>query len=168
MKLLSDNKDTEYGRRFRFGELQSVADFRREHPLTTFKHYAPYVERLIESGEPNLLTAAAISRIGVTSGTSGTASKLPVVPEQRAIFFFQGITVIFDVISRNFGDFQSSMQRTLKIFYTPTPRFTKSGLVIGPNSSAPADSKALLKLYTTPPACYEVTINDANIDYNRS
>ena len=155
--LLRDNATTEYGRRYGFGsEIATVDQFTRRHPLTTFPHYKEYLTRAAEQGELSLLTAEPISRIGVTSGTSGTPATLPVVPSQRSIFFLQGISIVFDRIAQNFPSFQSSMQRTLKIFFTTTPRTTPSGLPIGPNSSAPADSKRLLDLYTTPADAYQV------------
>merc|ERR1712086_6091 len=156
-ELIKENAQTEYGQRFGFGSrICTAEDFQREHPLTTFPHYADYMQRAADGGELTLLTKQPISRIGVTSGTSGRPANLPVVPEQRKIFFLQGITVVFDRVASLFPDFQHSMQRTLKLFFSPTPRSTPGGLPIGPNSSAPKDSQKLLQLYTTPSAAYDV------------
>ena len=57
MKLISDNKDTEYGRKYHFDQIKSVEDFKRLVPLTTYDDYAPYIERMVEKGEKNLITA---------------------------------------------------------------------------------------------------------------
>ena len=157
MKYITANKDTSYGKAWGFDEVKNTDDFRRSHPLTRYDHYEAYIRRVADRGEANVLTAEPVSRLGLTSGTSGRPHELPVVPQQRSVFFRQGIMVVFDTIRRHFPEFQrESIQRTLKLFYTPTPRLTKSGLTTGPNSSAPQDSKRLLQLYSTPPLCYEV------------
>lgn len=44
------------------------------------------------------------------------------------------------------------LQKTLKIFYTPRWRKSEGGLPIGPNSSSPTSTKAVLNLYSTPKA----------------
>jgi hypothetical protein len=166
LKLLKDHEGTEYGQAHQFGELKTVADFRSCHPLTRYDHYAPWMERIYKDPDAKcLLSKQPISRIGLTSGTSGNPAMLPVVPEQRLIFFTQGIACVFDTISIAFPAFQSSMQRTLKLFYTPLQRTTPSGLPIGPNSSAPGDSKKLLQLYTTPPACYDFGLSEPECLY---
>ena len=172
--ILDENKGTEYGARFGFGEMIGTGEevseaFRSCHPLTTYPHYKQYIDRMAQSGagpeERSLLTAEPVSRLGVTSGTSGQPSMLPVVPAQRSIFFIQGITVVFDTISQCFPSFQSSMQRTLKLFFAPPTRTMPSGLPYGPNSSAPADNKSLLQLYTTPPAAYDSRVSETDSLY---
>ena len=154
-ELLAANANTVYGQEHRFAELKDLDGFREQHPLTRSAHYQSFIER-IANGEQNVLTKDPVTRLGMTSGTSGNVNVLPVVAAQRNIFFFQGITTVFDVIARQFPGFNSSMQRTLKIFFTPIPRSAPCGLPMGPNSSAPGDSKGLLQLYTTPPAAYDI------------
>merc|ERR1711871_303818 len=180
--LLDDNKDTEYGKRHGFAEMLSEpaatepkegdrdaveTAFVNSHPLTKYPDYADYVGRMAsgDDSDRTLLTKEPVSRLGVTSGTSGQASMLPVVHTQRRIFFEAGITVVFDVVARCFPAFQSSMQRTLKLFFSTPARQTPSGLPYGPNSSAPEDSKRLLQLYTTPPPAYDSRVSEPDALY---
>lgn len=94
-RLLRDSAKTEYGLRFNFARLlqagvSTTDEFRSGHPLTRFEHYSPYVQRMVtDPAARSLLTTEPVSRLGVTSGTSGSANMLPVVPEQRKIFFLQ-------------------------------------------------------------------------------
>ena len=36
MKILEDNKDTEYGRRYGFGEIKTVEEYQKRVPLITY------------------------------------------------------------------------------------------------------------------------------------
>ncbi|MBQ3627359.1 MAG: GH3 auxin-responsive promoter family protein [Synergistaceae bacterium] len=54
---MSDSKDTEYVRKYNFAGIKSVEDFKRMVPFTTYDDYEPYITRMIENGEKNLLTA---------------------------------------------------------------------------------------------------------------
>ena len=57
MKLMEDNKDTEYGKRYHFDEVRSVEDYKRLVPLSGYDDYAPYIERMVDKREKNLITA---------------------------------------------------------------------------------------------------------------
>ena len=64
---LEANKATEYGRDHHFDSILAaddvVATFRKEHPLTTYEHFAPYVERVAQ-GEPNGVCPALAAKLG--------------------------------------------------------------------------------------------------------
>ncbi len=80
-RILRANAGTEFGREHGVGSVRSVGDFRRRVPVRTSDEVAPWIER-VAGGEPNVLTAAPVTRFGVTSGSSA-ASKL--VPYTRAL-----------------------------------------------------------------------------------
>jgi len=69
--------------------------------------------------------------------------------------FWQGVTVCLDAMSRAFPA-TNSLQKTLKLFYSPLFRQSEAGIPIGPNSSTPASSRHMLHLYTTPAPVYQV------------
>lgn len=84
--LLSDNKNTEYGKKYKFGEIKSVAAYKKCVPLTTYDDYESYIDRMTEHGERNLLTSYPIAYYASTSGTSGSPKKIPVTEQGLSIF----------------------------------------------------------------------------------
>lgn len=78
MRLLNDNKDTEYGRKYGFADISSVEEFQERVPLTTFDDYAGYVYRMTEEGETGLISAYNIAHYAKTSGTMGNPKRIPV------------------------------------------------------------------------------------------
>lgn len=86
MKILSDNKDTEYGKKYHFDEIKSYEDYKERIPLTTYDEYAPYIERMVEKGERNLITAYPIVQYAETSGSVGVPKKIPVTDRSMKIY----------------------------------------------------------------------------------
>lgn len=78
MRMLDDNKDTEYGRKYGFADIKSVVEFQERVPLTTFDDYAGYVYRMTEGGESGLISAYNIAHYAKTSGTMGNPKRIPV------------------------------------------------------------------------------------------
>ena len=54
MRIVRDNQDTEYGRKYHFDQIHSVEDYKRLVPLSSYDDYAPYIERMIKKREKNL------------------------------------------------------------------------------------------------------------------
>lgn len=77
MKVLDQNKDTEYGRKYDFASIRSVEEFQKRVPLTTYDDYAEYIIRMTDDGEENLICAAPIHHYNKTSGTMGTPKRIP-------------------------------------------------------------------------------------------
>lgn len=46
MKILKDNKDTEYGRKYGFADIHSVREFQEKVPVSVFDDYADYILRM--------------------------------------------------------------------------------------------------------------------------
>lgn len=78
MRMLDDNKDTEYGRKYGFADIKSVAEFQERVPLTTFDDYAGYVYRMTEGSESGLISSYNIAHYAKTSGTMGNPKRIPV------------------------------------------------------------------------------------------
>ncbi len=77
MAILDNQKDTEYGQLYKFSEIKSREEFVKRHPLTTYPHYADYVERMA-NGEENILTKDKVVFFGLSSGTTGKNKMYPV------------------------------------------------------------------------------------------
>ena len=90
--LIRDNKDTEYGKKYHFDQIHSVEDFKRLVPMTTYDDYAPYIERMVEKGEKNLITTYPIVQYAETSGSVGVPKKIPVSDRSMNIYTKYTIT----------------------------------------------------------------------------
>ncbi|KAM4623475.1 GH3 domain-containing protein [Polymixia lowei] len=155
LKRLRKNADTCYGKRYDFSSVKDSGTFRARHPVTTYEHYRELIER-ISVGEDKVIIAEKPLILAMTSGTSGASAMLLSTKDTSTEFFLQGVAVCLDAMRRAFPA-SESLQRTTKLFYTPTFRQSEAGIPIGPNSSTPASSSGyMLNLYTTPAPAFQV------------
>ncbi len=78
VSICQANKDTEYGKKYHFDEVKSYEDYKRLVPLSDYDDYQPYIERMIENNEKDLITSSPIKYYAITSGSSGKKKRLPV------------------------------------------------------------------------------------------
>ncbi|HWI61045.1 MAG TPA: GH3 auxin-responsive promoter family protein [Symbiobacteriaceae bacterium] len=76
-QILAVNGNTVWGREH---GLTGPGAF-RDHPVTTYADYAPYIERMAQ-GEPGVLTGDPVTYFAVTSGTTGPQKLIPVTRRQ--------------------------------------------------------------------------------------
>jgi len=86
MELLDANKDTEYGKKYGFADITSVEEYQQRVPVTEYEDYAPYIDRMANSGEENLITAEKPVWYNKTSGTVGTPKMIPYSQRMRDYF----------------------------------------------------------------------------------
>lgn len=86
LKIINDNKDTEYGRKYRFAEVRNIDDYRKLVPLSTFDNYAEMVYRELEKGESNLHSVYGVSQYNKSSGTMGNPKKIPMSSTSMDLF----------------------------------------------------------------------------------
>lgn len=92
MQIVRDNKDTEYGKKYHFDQIHSIEDYKRLVPLSTYDDYAPYIERMVDKGEKNLITTYPIVQYAETSGSIGVPKKIPVSRQSMEIYTKYTIT----------------------------------------------------------------------------
>lgn len=80
-RLLKDNANTEYGKKYGFGEITTLEEFKARVPFSTYDDYAPYIERMIDNDEKDLITAYPIVHYAVSSGSVGVPKRIPVSRE---------------------------------------------------------------------------------------
>ena len=83
MRLIRENADTEYGRKYGFCGIRSYEDYAGKVPLSTYEDYEPYIEEMLCCGRKNLITADEVVYYAHTSGTSGASKMIPCT--QRAL-----------------------------------------------------------------------------------
>jgi len=83
LEYLSKNRDTEYGKKYHFSEVRSIADYRMLVPMSDSESVFPYVEKIV-NGVRNVLTKDKVIFFGLTSGTTGKPKFIPVTKFSRA------------------------------------------------------------------------------------
>lgn len=77
MKILEDNKDTEYGKKYDFESIKTIKDYQNKVPITTYDDYADYIYRMTEKEEKNLITNYEVDHYAKSSGTMGNPKRIP-------------------------------------------------------------------------------------------
>lgn len=75
-KIIKNNKNSEFGKAHRFGEIRSIEDFRANVPVSGYEDYAEQLER-VKKGEENVLTSSKVLGFSRTSGSSGVPKYIP-------------------------------------------------------------------------------------------
>lgn len=71
--LLFAYQNTELGRTYKIGEINSIDGFQSRIPVLPYSSYEPYTER-IAKGEQNILTSEAVVYLNLTSGSTSKKS----------------------------------------------------------------------------------------------
>lgn len=89
-RLVSDARDTEWGKQYDFKSIHSYEDFKERFPIQDYETLKPYIERVMK-GEANVLWPGEIVWFAKSSGTTNDKSKfIPVSYETLEECHFQG------------------------------------------------------------------------------
>lgn len=104
MELLQENKDTEYGKKYGFGEIQSIEEYQEKVPVTEYDHYSEYIENMSNNSERNLLSVDDPVWYNKTSGTVGVPKRIPYTPKTRDWFNRYSLGYQQGFLLKNLGD----------------------------------------------------------------
>lgn len=100
-KLINRAKDTEWGRKYKYGEISSIGQFQDRVPLQDYDSVKEYIYRL-RKGEENLLWPGEIRWFAKSSGTTSDKSKfIPVSKEALEECHFRGGKDIMAIYTNN-------------------------------------------------------------------
>lgn len=86
LQWLKENRDTEFGRKYGFAEMNSVSKYRETVPLSAYEDYARAIERVI-GGAQNVLTAREAVYFCLSSGTVGDEKYIPLTDSDLEIHY---------------------------------------------------------------------------------
>lgn len=86
MRILKDNAHTEYGRKYGFGEIKSADEFRQKVPFSDYDVYEPYIRRMVQDHDKDLITAYSVIQYAETSGSVGVQKKIPVTDRSMDVY----------------------------------------------------------------------------------
>ncbi|MCR4688145.1 MAG: GH3 auxin-responsive promoter family protein [Saccharofermentans sp.] len=154
MRLICDNKDTEYGKRYHFDQIKTIDEYKKSVPLSTYDDYAPYIERMTEKGEKNLITTYPIVQYAETSGSVGVPKKIPVSKFSMDIYTnntITRVTALADAWCKKNKGHKLPVGRGFNQLETVNRRLP-DGTPLGNISGAAAESyKKLFPYYLTSP-----------------
>lgn len=75
-KIISTNKNTNFGKNFGFNKIETISDFQSSIPITTYEDYMPYIEE-IKRGKDNILTKDKVLLLEPTSGSTSASKYIP-------------------------------------------------------------------------------------------
>lgn len=136
MKLLDDNKDTEYGKKYDFAGIKTIEDYQKKVPVVVYDNLAPYLERMME-GEKNLLTAYNYNHFNETSGTVGAPKVVPMTDEQSGVFAKYNNLLMYGIMRDKLDP--TWMEGRGFCTSSGNCRTLKSGLTVGEASAKMAD-----------------------------
>ena len=99
-RILETNRNSEYGRRYHFDEIKSVEDYRRTVPLSSFSDYEPYVVRMIDGGEENLITSLPVVGYAQSSGSVGKRKFIPLTQPEVDLYTKYTVTRMLALADR--------------------------------------------------------------------
>ena len=87
MRLIRENEDTEYGKKYGFRQIRSYADYAAKVPFSGYEDYEPYIDRMLNQGQKKLITSDDVVYYARTSGTSGASKMIPCTRRALDILF---------------------------------------------------------------------------------
>ena len=94
LKIIKQNQDTAYGRKYDFRNIRTVEDYRNKVPFSTYEDYKEYIDRMIMNGEQDLITTHHIVDYARTSGSTGEFKYIPVSRAEVKVHTAYTLTVM--------------------------------------------------------------------------
>jgi len=146
-KILKDNANTEYGRKYHFDQIKNLEEYRKALPVITYDDIDEQVDRM-KDGEKNVLTAYQFSHMNETSGTVGKKKLVPLTEEQKEVYMKYSNQISLGIIADALGE--DWMYGRSFCTSQGTHTTASSGITIGCASSIMADAcKGDLEPYST-------------------
>ncbi|KAK8648782.1 hypothetical protein V6N13_129525 [Hibiscus sabdariffa] len=124
--ILNKNAGTEYLSRYVNGKTDKEL-FKTNVPVVSYEDIKPYIDRIADGDESNILSAESIVEFYRSSGTSGEKPKLiPVTDETRNLRMLY-LTLLTSVMNKHFGNIDQTGKR-LEFMFAKHEIDTPSGL----------------------------------------
>jgi len=104
--LLYSARNTEWGKLYKFEEIQSYQEFKNRVPVSTYHDLSPFIERL-RKGQENILWHSPTQWFAKSSGTSNHRSKyIPITKESLYDCHFKGGKDMLSIYCNNYPETQ--------------------------------------------------------------
>ena len=99
LRIIHKNRNTQFGKQFRFKSIRSVKDFQAIIPIMTYEDYLPWINQIIE-GQRNVLTSERVHLLEPTGGSSGGSKLIPYTASFKKEFQQAVGTWLFDLFQQ--------------------------------------------------------------------
>ena len=131
LRILRENEDTEYGRKYDFKNIHTIEDFQEKVPVTLYADYAGYTDRMSKDGEENLICADPVDHYNGSSGTTGVVKIIPMPKPMRDIYMTYVTLNVCGVLADTIGDSWVN-GRTIRLIEGPSQEhFLPCGATFG-------------------------------------
>ena len=96
LQILEANAQTQYGQKYNFDKIGSIADYQEQVPLTTYEDYQPYIDQ-IAAGQDGILTTESVSMLELSSGTTSPSKYIPYTKSLKEEFQWGIAPWIYDL-----------------------------------------------------------------------
>ena len=154
LKILKRNASTEYGRKMGLGDVSTIDEFQKRHPLSSYRQFEEYIERTAK-GENNVIIPNRPQQLTLTSGTTGKPKMIPQSKERQLQTRLVGMSIC-DGALREAGIHNKYLTQKDCVLYThPDVYKSEAGIVmsIGTRWSR----KNILSTWVSPPAAFEIS-----------
>jgi hypothetical protein len=155
--ILSENRDTVFGRQHGFAEIQDLGQFRERVPVRSDVQYRPWLARMA-AGESAVLTRAPVIAFESTGGTAG--AKLIPYTEAALAAFRAGVLPWISHLLQRFPRIAEGVAYVAASPVTRAPRQLACGLPLGlPSDAAYLGTDllpALSQVITLPPPATDI------------
>lgn len=128
-KIVRQNADTRYGRKYRFAEIRGVTEFMKQVPIVQYDDLEDYIEEIV-AGETNILTGSEIILLETTSGSSAPSKLIPYTRDLKRQFNYGVGPWIADIYRKYPAILAGSSYWSISPVKQLTRR-TKAGIPIG-------------------------------------
>ena len=171
LKILDENKDTEYGKKYDFASIKSIEEYCKRVPYSDYDTYAPYIDRMVKNKEKNLITAYEVIQYAETSGSVGVQKKIPVTYESMKVYekySFARTKALADKYYKQAYHKHVPFEKGLNMLETETTTMedgTPTGSVTG---SVSRRFRKLFRLFLTSPDEVLFPIGGMNMNYMKA
>ena len=128
LQMMRRNKDTDYGRRYGFGSIRSLDDYRRQVPPVSYDDIDGEIKKIL-AGKEKVLTAEKPLMFAQTSGTTGEAKYIPVTATCRGRDHADTMrTWLYHAISKHPGMFRGQV---ISMVSPAVEGYTEAGIPYG-------------------------------------
>lgn len=170
-RLLRDNKDTEYGRKYDFASIHSIDEFRKKVPFSDYDTYHPYIQRMTKKKEKNLITAYPIVQYAETSGSVGVQKTIPVTIKSMEIYqkySFTRTRALADAYYRNAYGKKVPTGKGLNMVETESLHMEDGTLLGSVTGSVARRYRKLFRFFLTSPDPVHFPIGGMNMNYMKA
>ena len=126
-EILKNNRQSLYGERYGFSNINDIGTFQKKLPITTYEDYIPYIEQ-IKAGAPNILTTQPVLLLEPSSGSSSAKKLIPYTKGLKREFSSAVNQWLWD-LNKNFPRLKYG-----QFYFSITPQATQTDGIVGFNS----------------------------------